>query len=424
VTTIAVPLAPLWRGRVLALVGIVLVAVNLRTAVAAISPIITQIRVDIPIDSIAFGVLGSVPPITFAVSAIVTPMLSRRIGLERLMIVAIIAMVAGHVIRAVAPGFAVLLVGTVVTIAGAGIGNVLLPPLVKRYFPDRIGLLTSIYALLIAVSGAVPAIVSTPVADSSGWRFSLALWGFFAVAAAIPWCGLVLAHRRARGVERAGDESPELPEPDPQLLGRIWHSKVAWALAITFGSSSFGVYAVFAWLPQLLVQTAGVTPTAAGALLALTSIIGAPSAILLPLLTVRVRRVSILVWVGVGCYAVAYLGLLFFPVNATVVWVIFAGAGPLIFPVCLALINLRTRTQRGSVALSGFAQSIGYLLASLGPLSVGIVHTLSGGWTAPLLLLLAVALIGSLTAPILSRPVFVEDELESRHRRRQSADSR
>jgi CP family cyanate transporter-like MFS transporter len=421
--TLAVPTAPLWRGRALALVGIVLVAVNLRMAVAAISPIITQIRVDIPIDSVAFGVLGSVPPVTFALSAIVTPMLSRRIGLERLMLVAMVAMVLGHLIRAVAPGYGLLLVGTVITIAGAGVGNVLLPPLVKRYFPDRVGLLTSIYALLIAVSAAVPAIVSTPIADSSGWRFSLALWGFFAVAAAIPWSGLVLARRRAMVAERAGDESPELPEPEPHLLGRIWHSKVAWALAITFGTSSFSVYAVFAWLPQLLVQTAGVTPTAAGALLALSSIVGAPSAILLPLLTVRVRRVSILVWAGVGCYAVAYLGLLFFPENVTIVWVVFAGAGPLIFPVCLTLINLRTRTQRGSVALSGFAQSIGYLLAALGPLSVGIVHTLSGGWTAPLVLLLAVALVGVVTAPILSRPVFVEDELESRHRRRQPANS-
>jgi CP family cyanate transporter-like MFS transporter len=123
----------------------------------------------------------------------------------------------------------------------------------------------------------------------------------------------------------------------------------------------------------------------------------------------------------VGCFAVAYLGLLFSPAHATALWVIFSGAGPLIYPVCLTLINLRTRTERGSVALSGFAQAIGYILAALGPLLVGLVHSISGGWIAPLILLLAVSLIGAFTAPLLSRRLFVEDELESRHRRRLAA---
>jgi CP family cyanate transporter-like MFS transporter len=410
--------APLWRGRTLALIGIVVVAINLRTAVAAISPIVTQVRVDVPIDSVALGVLGSVPPVVFALSAVVTPMLARRVGLERLMVVAIGAMVVGHVVRAVSPDFVVLLVGTIVTIAGAGIGNVLLPPLVKRYFPDRVGLLTSIYALLLAFSAAVPAIIATPVADSAGWRFSLGMWSVLAVLAAIPWSGVLVARRRHRVAVVPGDESPELAEPDPQFVGRIWHSKIAWAIAIAFVASSFSVYALFAWLPELLVQTAGVTPTQAGALLALNSIVGAPSAIVLPLLTVRIRRVAVLIWVGVAFFVVAYVGFLVSPGTGTVVWVLFAGAGPLIFPVCLTLINLRTRTQRGSVALSGFAQSIGYVLGGLGPLLFGVLHSLTGGWIAPLILLLVVSMPAAIVAPMLSRPTYVEDELEARYRRR------
>ncbi len=293
----------------------------------------------------------------------------------------------------------------------------LLPPLVKRYFPDRVGLLTSIYALLLAVSAAVPAVIATPVADSAGWRFSLAVWAAFAVTAAIPWSAALVARRRARVVDVPGDESPELAEPDAEMVGRIWHSKVAWAIAIAFVSSSFSVYALFAWLPELLVQTAGVTPIQAGALLALNSVVGAPSAILLPLLTIRVRRVAVLIWVGVAFFVIAYLGLLFLPASGTVVWVLLAGAGPLIFPVCLTLINLRTRTQRGSVALSGFAQAVGYTLGALGPLLFGVLHSLTGGWVAPLVLLLVVSLAAAVVAPVLSRPTFVEDELDARGRR-------
>ncbi|MES2170761.1 MAG: MFS transporter, partial [Actinomycetota bacterium] len=211
------------------------------------------------------------------------------------------------------------------------------------------------------------------------------------------------------------------PEPDAELVGRIWHSKVAWAVAIAFTVSTFSVYALFAWLPELLVQTAGVTPTQAGALLALNSVVGAPSAILMPLLTIRIRRVAILIWVGVAFLVIAYLGLLLSPGAGTIIWVLLAGAGPLIFPVCLTLINLRSRTQRGSIALSGFAQSVGYFLGALGPLLLGVLHSATGGWVAPLILLIVVSLPAAFVAPILSRPAYVEDEIEASHRRRLAA---
>lgn len=406
--------SPLWAGRTMALLGILLVALNLRSAVSGISPIVTQIQADVPFDSVALGLLGSVPPVVFALSAVFTPMLSRRIGLERLMLIAIVAMVIGHILRSVAGGFPVLVSGTVFAIAGAGIGNVLLPPLIKRYFPDRVGLLTSVYALLLSVSAAVPAVIATPIAAGSGWRFSLAIWSVFAATAAIPWIAVLAQRRRARIAVVPGDESPELAEADHEFIGRIWHSRVAWSIAIVFATSTLSVYAVFAWLPLLLVQTAGVTPATAGALLALNSIVGAPMAILMPLLTLRIRRVGILVQVGVAGFVIAYLGLLLFPSTLTWLWVIFLGIGPLMFPVCLTLINLRTRTQQGSVALSGFAQAVGYTLGSLGPLLVGVLHNLTGGWVAPLLFLLAVAMVAAVVGTRLSRPTFVEDELAAR----------
>ena len=406
--------APLWAGRTMALIGIVLVAINLRTAVSGISPIVAQIRVDVALDSVTLGILGSVPPVVFALSAVFTPLLARRIGLERLMLAAIVAMVAGHLLRSIAGGFPLLIAGTVLTITGAGVGNVLLPPIVKRYFPDRVGLLTSIYALLLAVGAAVPAVIATPVADAAGWRFSLAMWSIFSLVAALPWIGILVERRREHVAVVAGDESPELVEPDADFIGRIWHSKVAWSIALVFATSTLSVYAVFAWLPQLLVQTAGVTPAAAGGLLALNSIVGAPSAILMPILTLRIRRVAILIEVGVAAFVIAYLGLLLLPTTLTWLWVVFLGIGPLMFPVCLTLINLRTRTQRGSVALSGFAQAVGYTLGALGPLLVGVLHSVTGGWAVPLVFLLVVTLAAAIVGPRLSRPTFVEDELAER----------
>jgi CP family cyanate transporter-like MFS transporter len=409
---------PLWAGRTAVLIGIILVALNLRTAVSAISPIVTQVRVDIPLNAVALGIIGGVAPAAFALSALFTPVIAKRIGLERLLLLAIIAMVLGHLIRAFAAGFPGLLGGSVLAIIGAGIGNVVLPPLVKRYFPDRVGVVTSIYVVLLAVSATIPAAIAIPVADSAGWRFSLALWSGLAVTSAIPWTVVLLQHRRERRALTAADEAPELPEPEAELVGRIWHSRTAWVIAITLASSTFSVYAVFAWLPELLVQTAGVSPATAGGLLALNSIVGAPSAILLPILTIRIRRVSVLVEIGAGFFVLAYLGLLFFPATATWLWVIFIGLGPMLFPICLTLINLRSRTQRGSVALSGFTQSIGYFIGVFGPILVGVLRSATGGWVAPLILLLAVAVMGAIAGTMISRRTFVEDELIARSLRR------
>src|SRR5690606_19101873 len=146
--------------------------------------------------SIELGIIGTVPPIAFAASALFGAAIARRFGVERLLAVAIIAMVLGHVFRAVAPSFWVLLLGTIVALAGAGVGNVLLPPLVKRYFPDRIGLVTAVYVGIVSVSAAVPSSIAAPVTDAAGWRTSLAVWAVSALVCLLPWLVILLRHRR------------------------------------------------------------------------------------------------------------------------------------------------------------------------------------------------------------------------------------
>lgn len=397
---------PLWGGRTLALLGILVVALSLRTAVAAVSPIVPQISVDIPLSSIVLGIIGMLPPVCFAVFGILTPWLTRRVGLESSMVLALVVMVVGHLLRAAASDVDLLLVGSALAFAGMGIGNVLLPPLVKRYFPDRIGLLTSLYAALLAISTLIPPLVAAPLAATAGWRVSLGLWAVIAFVAALPWLGILFFDRRAR--VHGAVEVEQIPE---QLLGRVWHSRTAWAISVIFAMSSFNAYSMFAWLPQMLFDTMDMQPPLAGSLLSLFAAMGLPAALLVPVIAARIRNAGLLVYAGVVCWLLGDLGLLLIPGTATWLWVAFAGAGPLLFPVALVLINLRTRTHEMAVALSGFVQGVGYTLGALGPLLFGLLHELTGGWTAPLILLLVSAGVAAVAGMALGRPRMIEDDL-------------
>jgi CP family cyanate transporter-like MFS transporter len=397
---------PLWAGRAAALLGIVLVALTLRQAVVAISPILADIRVDIPMSSIGVGLLGTLPPILLAASGFVAPRVARGLGLDGGIVLALLLMTVGHLVRAFAPGFAVLLVGSVVALAGTGIGNVLLPPIVRRYFPDRVALLTAVYVCVVGVSTAVPAAVAAPLAERVGWRFSLGVWSVTSAIALAPWL-VILARERCRRLIDAG----AVESPPPALVTRMWRSRVAVSITVVFSASAICTYAAFAWLPEILGDIAGSTPAEAGVLLAVTGIISVPGALIAPLLVARLRNVGWLIAAGVASFVLGYLGLLLAPAALTLLWVLLIGSGSILFPICLVLINDRTRTPGGTVALSGFAQGVAYALGALGPLLVGLLHDVSGGWTLPLLFLLAVILVATIPAITLARPAFVEDEL-------------
>jgi CP family cyanate transporter-like MFS transporter len=379
-----------------------------------VSPITDQIAVDIPLTSVALGALGALPPIAFAASGLLAPIVARVLGLERGIALAAAAMVLGSAIRGFSDSYAVLLIGSVLALAGMGFGNILLPPAVKRYFPDRIGLVTTAYATLLAVSTAVPAVLSAPIADAAGWRTSLGIWAILALTSLVPWVLLLLQHRRARVASARNGDVPdeiEVETAEPALFRRMLRSRVAWAIGLSFAISSLNAYALFAWLPAMLGDIADVDRVTGGALLAVYGIAGLPAAIVVPLIAVRIRNVGLLVEVGVFCFVAGYLGLLLAPTFAPLLWVILAGLGPIIFPVCLVLINLRTRSHHTSTALSGVVQTIGYTVGALGPLIVGALHGSTGSWTAPLLFLLATSAIAAVTGVMLARPRFVEDDL-------------
>jgi CP family cyanate transporter-like MFS transporter len=402
-------------GRAIALLGIILVAVNLRTAVAALSPIFAQISVDVPVDNVGVGLLGTLPPLCFATFGLLAPALKRHLRLETLLIAALCAILIGHLARGLAPGYALLALASVLTFAGMGVANVVLPPIVKKYFPTSIGALTSVYVTIMTLFSLIPPLVAVPVADSLGWRVSVSMWGALAVVAIIPWLALWMRDRRATAsAARAASGSPLdadlLPEVSPTAVGRVWRSPLAWSMALLFGATSLNVYAAFAWLPEILIDLAGVSPAQAGALLSLYAGMGIPFSLVVPILASRMRSVAPLIAFALVCFVAGYGGLLLAPAALPWVWVALAGAAPLTFPLGLVLVGLRSRTPEGTVALSGFTQGVGYALGALGPVLVGVLHELSGGWTLPIVFLLLTLAIIAVTGRVASRPRMLEDD--------------
>ena len=399
-----------WRGRTVALLGVVLAALNLRIAVASVSPVLDVVSAEVPFTPGEAGLLGSVPVVAFAVFGALGPALGRRLGLERALVAAMLLSTAGEVLRSTtttAPGF---LAWSVVALAGMGLGNVLVPPLVKRYFPDRLGAVTAVYSMVMAVSTAVPPLVAVPLTEALGWRMSLGSWSVVGIAAALPWVVVALRDRARADAGAAADGAPPV-HPD----GRVWRSPLAWALGATFAMNTLHVYVLFAWLPSIL-SDAGQDAASAGRWLALFAVLGFPCALVVPPLVVRLRNPWPIMVVFVVLFVAGYLGLWLSPDRLLGLWVVLLGVAPGGFPLLLTLANLRTRTSAGASSLSGFMQGVGYGIAGAGPVVVGLLHERTGSWTPAFVLLLgsvAVLLVASWFA---CRPVWLEDTWAPRAR--------
>lgn len=398
------------RGRLLALAGILLVALNLRAAVVALSPIAHQISADVPLDALVLGVLGAAPPLSFALAGALTPRLSARIGVEHSVLVGVALMTAGQVLRSVAGSPWLVIAGSAITFVGIGVNNVLMPALVRRSFPDRIGGVTAAYVTVQTVGATIAPLVAVPLALAVGWRWSLGSWALVALAAAIPWIVELL---RARGRDLHGIDAVPTASTEAALAGGMWRSPTAWAMALGFLSTASIAYVVFGIFPSLLAGVAHVDEATAGALIAVFSIGGLPLAIVMPPLAARLRSATGPAIVSFVLNAAGFLGLLSAP---TLVWLwmscIALGAG--FFPYSLALVGVRSRTHAGSVALSGFMQGVGYVVGAAFPLLAGVLHTLTGHWTASLWLMLAAVVPLVPAAIVLRRPSRVEDEVARR----------
>ncbi|SCF26513.1 MFS transporter, CP family, cyanate transporter [Micromonospora carbonacea] len=391
-------------GGLLVLAGMLLVALNLRAAVTSLGALLGEVRTGLGLSGAMAGLVTTLPTIAFAGLGALTPWLVRRYAPARVLVVAMTALAVGQVLRVVTDSALVFVATSALALAGIAVANILLPMLVKQHFPHRTGLVTGAYTMALTTGTTVAAASAVPVAHAFGsWRAGLGVWAGLAALAVLPWVPLAL---RARAARRAATGAVAVAAPARVRPAR---TRLGWAMAVYFGAQSLSGYAIMGWLAQLF-RDAGFRPETAGLLLAGVTALGVPVALLMPTLAGRLRTLRPLVFGLTAFSAVSYLGLALAPRGGALLWVALLALGQGAFPLILTTIGLRARTAEGTVALSAFAQSTGYVIAALGPLLVGVLYEATGGWTAPIGFLLVALAVQTGAGLVIARPRFVEDE--------------
>jgi len=395
---------PSWlhRDTLLAVVGVVLVAVNTRTAVSGLSPIYDIINTDVALGLDARAILGSLPPIAFVIGGLITPRITRAVGLEWNLVILLSLIAVGHVVRGAASDWFTLVAGSALVLIGSGMGNVSLPPVVKHYFPNAIGAMSSAYMTFVAIGSIVPALIAVPLSLGTSWRVALGGWVVLALGGLAIW---LIEIRRGR---RSTTEL--IPEVPVERL-RVHRSPTAQAIAATLVVSSITGYGMFAWLPDIAKELAELNQAEGGFMLALFAGAGLPLAISIPFVASRIRNISVLVFLGAGLTSAGALGLAFAPTFAPYLWAVVLGCGPLLFPLALVLINLRTRSSGVSLQVSAFAQFVAYSISAVAVPLLGLSHAVTGSWHLALVAVAATGLIAVWSGTVLARNQTVESEL-------------
>jgi CP family cyanate transporter-like MFS transporter len=318
------------------------------------------------------------------------------------------AIATGLLVRPFVGTTAAFLLTSGLALAGIAVSNVLMPVIVKRWFPDRVGSMTGLYSMALALGTASAAAVTVPVTDALGgdWQAGLAVWAALAAAAVLPWLAFV---RDGGGTPGPGDGRPEERHAGQAPVLRITRSRTAWALAVFFGLQATAAYITMGWMAQIF-RDAGVPAGRAGLLLAVTMVMGVPLAFVIPRLAARLpRQGPIVLALGVSGL-IGYAGLYFAPAAGAWVWAVLLGVANCAFPLALTMVGMRARTGGGVAQLSAFAQSTGYLISIPGPLLVGVLYQHSGGWGLPIALMAGLMVPQMIVGVLAGRDRTVEDE--------------
>ena len=371
-------------GAAVLVAGITALAFNMRAAITSLPPLFPELATSLRMSSAALSVLAALPVLCFGVFSGAGAPLSRRFGEERVLGAAAVALAAGLALRGAFPG-AMLYPGTALAALAIALLNVLLPSLVKRRKPDQAGLLLGIYLLGLSAGSIVASLIAVPVYRASGGSVPLAmgLWALPALGAAVVW----LPQLRFR------TRPPGRPGPVPRRPGPVvpvYRHALTWQVTGFMGLQSLTFYATLSWLPTMF-RDRGTSPGGAGTLLAVMSLGGAITALVVPVLAHRARDQRLLMALTVAASAAGLAGAWFAPLGSAVAWVLLLGLGQgAALGLAIFFTMARAPDPVTAASLSSFAQSAGYLLATTGPLLVGFLHTATAGWTIPVAVLLVI----------------------------------
>lgn len=355
------------RNALMMFVGMMLVALNLRPALTSVGPILNTIGDSLALSSIGQGVLTTLPVLLLGLAAPIAPRAARKLGMERAVLVALIILGLALVARPYL-GVSGLFLGTAVAGGCIGVMSVLLPGIVKRDFPESASLMTGIYTAVLCTGAAVAAGATEPLrmAFGSTWQPALAVWAIPAVIAAVAWW-----------LQLDGKQTPKAPGTSKKSL---FKDRLAWQIAFYMGLQSSLAYTVFGWLPTIL-QDRGLEPVNAGLALSVSILVQVPTAIAAPWIASQMRDQRFMVVLVMLATLAGLGGSIYAPIEGVWLWVILLGLGQGgSFSIALTLLAVRARDADTAARLSGMAQSVGYTMAALGPLFVGVLHERFDSW--------------------------------------------
>jgi CP family cyanate transporter-like MFS transporter len=381
-------------------VGLLLIAFTLRIGVASVGPVLSSIESGLGVSPSTASLLTTIPVVAFGAFAFLTPALTRRIGLHRLLGVTMAALAIGIGIRLI-PSPVALFGGTVLVGAAIAVANVSMPAAIKQDFSHRVGLMMGLYTTSLSIGAAVAAAFTVPLMSAFGgsWRDALGFWLVPAVIALLVWGPRALKRpARARATRQIADG---LVEPS---LSRLFRDPVAWAVTGFMGLQSFSYYAGLTWIPTIL-RDSGTSAHDAGLLLAFSSVAGILAALTVPTLIGRLQPAWLPVAISAALCATAFVGLLFASSGALPwLWMAALGLGQgAAISLSLTYIVLRSPDARHTAHVSTMAQGTGYLVAGLGPVALGALHSLTGGWVVPIVALLVLLVPQLVTGAAASR---------------------
>ncbi|KOP71494.1 transporter [Lysinibacillus sp. FJAT-14745] len=374
-----------WKGTTLLLViGVICIASTLRMPLTVVGPIISFIREDLGISNVLAGFLTTIPLLAFAIISPFVPIVARKFGLELTLFSSTILLALGIVLRSLGTT-SVLVFGTVLIGIAISFGNVLIPGLLKLKFPYHIGLLMAFFTMSMNLTAGLGAGISYPIANSSfGWQGALAIALVLVVLTILIWIPQLKFNKPEPAVETTKERTP------------LWKSPVTWAVTGAMGLQSLLFYTTAAWIPEIYTAQ-GLAADRAGWMFSIMQFSQVPMALAVPIIASKMTSQRPLVLMFTVFYLVGFIGLVMEWTSLAVLWMVLLGlAGGASFSLAMMFFTLRTRTAFEAADLSGFAQSLGYLLAAIGPILFGYLHDLFGGWNIAGWLFVVVVLILSL----------------------------